>query len=520
VQSCGPPQLYMRTYLPLAGILLFVVVLYRSEAAAYFCGFDDMNELHRIGFTEHPGLADDFSTMPYLSYKYRPLTWTINRVTYELGHASPIAFRTRNLIFHLLNIVILYAIAMLLFGSAWVAWTAALLFGIHPLVNQSLVGAVWTVTPSDFLMLLALLLFLLSVRSARWWLPLLAGSLFAGWLGILAYDAVFFFFGLPWIYLAIQFLFKRKRPAPAAYFATLILLTVLFLGSYFNLRSRFLPPGAPHSTRVTAMLKNTAIYAGSFTLLIDPVLANEWFDTPLPSAVLRGGITPEWLLITLLPAFCIGLFILIRWTYLQERIRTLNTWPEIVFLLVTIAASFSAFLLFTDHASETYVYLPVAFFVLLMSRVLCHLCGIERGWSLTYAAVVAVLVILFGCAVWVRNGRVIDCGSNVSHILTGLPKDLAHGPWHLLLADAPYEPGSELYGMYGYKGVESLGVGDYGKGAVQGGLQAYFKNGELTAEVVSAEALPALCEQPPSAGKRCFWIHSDGRISPGETAPQ
>jgi hypothetical protein len=32
----GPPQVYMRNYLSLAAILLFVVILYRPESTAYF----------------------------------------------------------------------------------------------------------------------------------------------------------------------------------------------------------------------------------------------------------------------------------------------------------------------------------------------------------------------------------------------------------------------------------------------------------------------------------------------------
>src|SRR6266480_5241433 len=96
----------------LAATVLIVAALYSREANAYFCGFDDMNEWHRITFTEHPGLVDDFTTIPYLGYKYRPLSWTINRLTYEFGHGSPAVFRSRNLVFHLLNVLLLYGIAM------------------------------------------------------------------------------------------------------------------------------------------------------------------------------------------------------------------------------------------------------------------------------------------------------------------------------------------------------------------------------------------------------------------------
>ena len=121
-------------------------------------------------------LASDFTVQYYEGPKYRPLSWVMNRLTYEWGAGSAVAFRTRNVAFHLANLILLYGIAMLLFQSRMVAATAALLLGVHPLVNQSVVGAAWTIEPCAFLLLSSLLLFLWSVRQKQRWFPLLALS--------------------------------------------------------------------------------------------------------------------------------------------------------------------------------------------------------------------------------------------------------------------------------------------------------------------------------------------------------
>jgi hypothetical protein len=118
--------------------------------------------------------------------------------------------------------------------------------------------------------------------------------------------AVLFFFGLPFVYLAIQFLFKRRRPS--CIHAALVLLTVLFVRMLFQPRSRHLPPESLHPRESTSR-KTVRSIALLHTLDRRSSLTNG--SIPAASGSIASGITPEWLVITILPAFCILVFVVL-----------------------------------------------------------------------------------------------------------------------------------------------------------------------------------------------------------------
>jgi hypothetical protein len=497
----------------LAGTLLFVALVYSRIPGASYCGFDDFIEQHRLEGSLAKPLSSDFTVQYYEGYKYRPLSWVMNRITYEWGSGSAVAFRTRNVAVHLANLVLLYGIAMLLFHSRMVAATAALLFGVHPLANQSVVAAMWSVVECAFLLLSSLLLFLLAVRQKQRWFLLLAGSLFCGWMGILSYEACLSIFGLIYGYLGIRLLFDRTPPVDRRFAIALVALTILSLGSYFGLRALYLQPGRPHSFGLAPIVKNFVMYAASPLFLIDPVMANEWLDTPLPSEVARGYITPAWIAVMAAPLCCLLLVLAMFRKRITARLRGIE-WSEITFLLLAIPIVLSPFLLFNSHASETYLYVPIALFVLLISRILCALLVEEGGpsWKFNYGIVMGVLVILYSSATWVRNERVVECGSASRQLLSSFPPELNQGAWRIALAPAPGEPASRPYGMYGFRGVHTLGIEGYGADAVQLSIQHACHNNQLTVTVITPAELIAIGNSPGHR-ERCFWVHWDGRLS-------
>ncbi len=507
------PQSRFASLAVLAGILLFVALVYSRIPGASYCGFDDFLEQHRVEGSLAKPLASDFTVQYYEGPKYRPLSWVMNRLTYEWGAGSAVAFRTRNVAFHLANLILLYGIAMLLFQSRMVAATAALLLGVHPLVNQSVVGAMWTTQQCAFLLLSSLLLFLWSVRQKQRWFPLLALSLFCAWLGILSYEACLSIFGLMYGYLGIRLWFDRRLPVDRRFAVALIALTILSLGSYFGLRALYLQPGRPHPYGLAPVLKNFAMYAASPLFLIDSVMANQWLDTPLPSEVARGHITAAWIAVEAVPLCCLLLTVAIFRKRIAARLKRLE-WPEIAFLLLAIPMVLSPFLLFNNHASETYLYVPMALFVLLMSRILCALLVEEGGpnWKFNYGIVMGVLLILYGSGAWVRNDRVAECGSASRQLLSSFPPELNQGVWRIALAAVPGEPTSRPYGMYGYRGVHTLGMEGYGAEAAQFAIQHACHNGQLSVAVVTPAELMAI-GAAPGPRERCFWVHWDGRLS-------
>src|SRR4030095_12966409 len=128
-------------------------------------------------------------------------------LTYWAGQDNPVYFRLRNLVFHLLNVVLVYSLGYLLFQSLSVAGLAAGLFGVHPMVNQSVIGAVMTNTMAHTAFLVAIVAVIVSCKLKRW-LPWLIAGVISGWLSFLAYDSNIIVFGLMGTYF-IECCFTR-----------------------------------------------------------------------------------------------------------------------------------------------------------------------------------------------------------------------------------------------------------------------------------------------------------------------
>ncbi|MEP6601494.1 MAG: hypothetical protein ABJB49_06730, partial [Nitrospirota bacterium] len=246
--------------------------------------------------------------------------------------------------------------------------------------------------------------------------------------------------------------------------------------------------------------------------LIDPILASNLFDTPLPSEALRGDITPALIAVVVLPVF----LLLLLFAYRARKLRG-NLGPDdlatFVFLLLAWGGSLAPYLVFNEHPSETYNYVGLGMLLLIFSRLL-YAAFFENGSGMSrglYTVILTVMALLFAGGTWAKNLRVHSCGEILGTILAELPADkLQRGKRHVVFANVPDEPATRFYGMYGYKGVDTLGIGEYGSPGIAGALQYRFNNPEITAETVSAEKLPGLCGARDQ--NLCFWVHWDGRV--------
>jgi hypothetical protein len=68
---------------------------------------------------------------------YGPLTLLSYAFDYRMGRLKPLTYHTTNLLFHLLNCILVFWLVNLLSGAAPVAFLVAMLFGIHPLHVES-----------------------------------------------------------------------------------------------------------------------------------------------------------------------------------------------------------------------------------------------------------------------------------------------------------------------------------------------------------------------------------------------
>ena len=490
----------------LAAILLATGLTYLRLPTAYFCAYDDFLEVHRAAFEDTSEPSRVFTTTHFTSYKYRPLNRGINLMTYWAGDGDSSYFRTRNVICHLMNVVLVYFIAWLLFRSASISGVAALLFGLHPLANQAVAGAVMTNTAAHFMFLIALAAFLLSLKPGKASFVWLGLALLFGWLSLLTYEAAVVAYPLMFSYLIIHLLFGRRWIVSRLYTAALTLGSLAFLGAYYLIHARFVPFSATKAIpSIGTMLKNAAMYVGALLLPIDSVLANSWFGTPLPSDIQLSGTGPILWAASLVALAVISLLI---WALVSRKRRggVNPERPAKFFVITGGVAVIAPLIMFADKASETYLYLAVAFMAILFASVLHQILkpGENRQGRIAFVVIVATLSVSYASATWVRNSLVRRCGLTANRIVTTLQRDnLKNGIWFIWLAPVPGEQGSNRYGMYGWRGIDTVGVT-----AVEAAVQLANNNKMLAATALTPEALAKGCRNSRDI---CFAVHEDGK---------
>jgi len=496
-------------------ILFCVSVAYIKVSDTYFCSYDDFNELRRAAFEDAQQPSRILTTTHFNSYKYRPLNRAVNLWTYLIGQGHPVWFRIRNLAFHLANIVLVYALGWLLFRSARISGFGAALFSLHPLANQSIIGAVMTNTMAHAGFLLALVMFIVSMRAKRFWSLWLVGSVASGWLGLLAYDSGIVVFGLMCFYLFAELIIGYTRGFNWRFFFVFSSATTFFVGSYLLLRLWFVPRGWTQVTAASPSLgvvaKNLATYAFALLSPLDLVLANEWINSPLPSEIVLSSSTLAILALLALP---LALALIAAICPLKKSGVTIADGMDraVPFLMCAILAPLTPVLLFEGHPSETYLYLPLAFYALLLSYGINRLVLLadREKEKAVFAIVAFFLVGLSFSATWVRNGRVIQCGDTARRILASVPDELLRQPdVTLLFANSPGEKATRRYGYYGFHGVDTIGDGEAANGAMTSALQLMSKNETSGARILNFKRLSDECRDEHA---RCFLVHWDGRL--------
>jgi protein O-mannosyl-transferase len=494
----------------LSAVLFAVAIAYAKIPTAYFCSYDDFLEVHRAAFEDTRNPSKIVTTPHFYSYKYRPFNRGINFLTYAIGDQDAKFFRVRNVAFHLLNVVLVYVLAWKLFGSLEISAVAATLFGLHPIANQSVIGSVMTNTVAHSAFLGALLMVMRSIESRHWWLWLIGGVI-CGWISLMAYDPNIVVFGLIFVWLAGQRL-GRGGAVSMRSIGVFVTASVLLVGLYFGLRELYVPSGwtraASSAVSAAVIAKNAIMYAGSMLSPVDIVLANEWLNAPLPPDIAsRLSWAIVYGVLLLLTSLGFG-FLMLRW--LRAK-KSASDKLAVVLLILGTVLPLSTLLVFQSHPSETYLYLPAAFFAILLSYALVKVLRDAGGRTLRhfYAPAIVLLVVLFATATWVRNNRVCQCAETAQRILSELPdQQLSSGRSNVLFANMPGENGTKRYGFYGFRGIHTIAHTD--NRAITSALQLVYHNELLTGKIVEPGELIASCGREPK--EICVLVHWDGQI--------
>jgi hypothetical protein len=501
-------------------ILLTIIVavvggIYARVTQAYFCAYDDFIEIHRAAFEDTREPSRIFTTSHFNSYKYRPLNRAITLLTYSVAEDNPIFFRTRNVGFHLLNVILIYTVGWVLFRSCAVSAIGALLFGLHPLANQTIIGAVWSNTIAHAAVLLAVVMFIISVRCKRLWSVWLIGSLVIGCFSLLIYDTSIIVFGLMCIYVTAYFFIRREQLVGWQFIVIFGSVSGALLGVYFLLRRLFV---AQDWEQVTASMpalptamKNVSMYLLALLSPVDTVLANEWLFTPLPSEMV---MTQPIVAVLVASAVGVASTLLVSLWRAKHNSQEID-WAAVIFLASGICLPLLPVLAFQSRPSETYLYLPVAFYALLVSYILLAvlLSSLGQNGVNIFFSVLLVVLSAFAAATWIRNNRVYRCGETARQVLLGLPvRILKEDSWKLFFANVAGEEATRRYGFYGFRGVDVISGGGPNKEAITRALQLVHKNESLAGEVVQPGELVEKCSAGFFSHRICLWVHSDGRL--------
>jgi hypothetical protein len=303
----------------------------------------------------------------------------------------------------------------------------------------------------------------------------------------------------------LDYLFARRLP-PRRFLLVFVLLGGALFGSYVIARQHFTSGGRTPVYGPAVIVKGAMDYAVALVLPVDFVLAHDWLQTPLPSELM-----PDEVRTAVLGLAAAGAVVLIAIILLRRRIGEVLRragWAQLLFLLLGMALSIAPFLVASDHVSETYIYLPAAFYCLLLARLLTLIPS--RG---ALIAVVAILVVLFGSATWDRNHRVYACGATAQRLLSNLPlADWKQGEFHISVAKSTDTVSPPRYGFYNYQGLDTVAAGEphvneYGLHALECAVQLLTGNPGIHIRIYSSEELPAQC------GGLCYWVHPDTTVS-------
>ena len=507
-----------RLIVPIAVIALVAAAFVRASGA-FFCAYDDFIELRQAAFEDTREPARVFTTPHFGSFKYRPVNRGLNLLTLWAGGDRPEFFRIRNLGFHLLNVLLLYGLALHLLRSPSVAAWAACLFGVHPLASVSVAGAVMTNTFAHAAALAALILFLASVREVRHRRLRVGACLVAAWVSVMAYDPDIVVLGLMAAYLALHVLARREPSIDGRLILAVSAIGAMIVGSYILLRAHFVPHGWVKAARsvppVGIMAKNIVMYSLSLASPIDPVLANEVLNTPLPSEIRFGPM--EVALAGALEVLILAALAWLVWRRARRGQIHAGHFDGVSagFLLLAMVAPLVPVLVLMPHPSEVYLYLPVAFYLLLLVYGLHWLLDdrTSRRRRFVLRALVLALLALFAAATWVRNERLLRCGETADRIVAQLPRaSLGEGTWKLWFANVPGEEQSRRYGCFGFRGTDTIGDGSNADDAMTAALQLRFSNDRLMGRVVDPEGFSRTCREPLAPRQMCLWVHADGRV--------
>src|SRR4051812_38715414 len=101
----------------LGAALLLTLLVYGRLLPVYYCGYDDFTNANQAAFADARDPMRMLTTTHFDTPKYRPGSRLLTYLCHLLTPDSALAYRLRNLLFHLLAVAMVYGITVELGGA-------------------------------------------------------------------------------------------------------------------------------------------------------------------------------------------------------------------------------------------------------------------------------------------------------------------------------------------------------------------------------------------------------------------
>lgn len=190
----------------LVGILVLTVFVFSTSINNNFTNFDDEKYVTANDYIKELSVNRIKEIFKLYTIDELPITYLSFAIDYHFVGLNPLWYHIENLLWHLLNVILVYFLIRLLFKKDYLALFVALLFAIHPTRCESVA---WVSERKDvlytFFFLLSFILYLNYIRKRNAISYILCVVLF--FVSILSkYAAVV----LPFIFFAVDYYENRK----------------------------------------------------------------------------------------------------------------------------------------------------------------------------------------------------------------------------------------------------------------------------------------------------------------------
>lgn len=411
-----------RNVVLVALILLITLIVYSNSLKNGFVKWDDdeyVTSNQDIRQLDGSSILKYFTT--YYLGMYQPITMISYAFDYKMGKLNPLTYHRTNLVFHLLNVLLVFCFVSLLTRKAAIAAVTALFFGVHPLHVESVA---WISERKDLIYcffylgsLIAYILYRRRNNSARFYLLAILFFL----LSLFAKSAAV---TLPLILVLTDYYLIRK-PALKNHFDKIpfFALSAVF-GIVSLLSQRVLGSGRDYVIGYT-LLERFFMGAYAFTFYIVKSIFPFGLSAIHPLPLKPDGVLP-------IPYYLSGLsLILFPWILLRvakskmdETLRKDILYGALFFFFTIVLVIFIP--VGQAVAAERYTYIPTIGLFLILGR--GYLVLRQRRQSLlpglpyAYTAGIGVMLLVFAHGAYARTAVWKDTLTLFSDVIDKCPE--------------------------------------------------------------------------------------------------